>query len=87
MAPDNQEFVKRVVFTTDRCSREHQTPVQIKKGLQNRSLSKVCLHTDGLLAFVLQVFLFCALFRFASVLEGTGKGADYEESKQKQWSN
>ena len=32
-------------------------------------------------------FIFALFFQFASVLEGTGKGADYEEGKQKQWSN
>ena len=32
-------------------------------------------------------FFRALFFGFVSVLEGTGKGADYEEGKQKQWSN
>ena len=36
--------------------------------------------------FCSALFIFALFFRFASVLEGTGKGADYEEGKQKQWS-
>ena len=31
----------------------------------------------------LRMHAYCILSGFASVLEGTGKGADYEESKQK----
>lgn len=38
--------------------------------------------SEGLLEFVLQSSFFLAsIFRLASVLEGTGKGVDYEEGK------
>lgn len=54
----------------------HKTSIQIKKGLQNRSLPEdTYMRIRRILAFVLQCsFIFALFFRFASVLEGTGKG-------------
>ena len=88
MTPGSQEFVKRVVFTTDRCSKGVRHLFRLKRACKTEAYWKIriCVLAGLSICFAV-LFYFCALFRFASVLEGTGKGADYEESKQKQWSN
>ena len=44
---------------------------------------RICVSAGLSICFAV-LFYFCALFRFASVLEGTGKGADYEGFTQEE---
>lgn len=62
-----------------------KTSIQIKKGLQNRSLLEDTYMRISWFKYLFCRLFSCAFFRFASVLEGTGKGVDDEKSEQKQW--
>ena len=70
-----QEFVKRVVFTTDRCSKGVRHLFRLKRACKTEAYWKIRICVSAGLSICFAVlFYFCALFRFASVLEGTGKG-------------
>ncbi len=70
-----QEFVKRVVFTTDRCSKGIRHLFRLKRACKTEAYWKIRICVSAGLSICFAVlFYFCALFRFASVLEGTGKG-------------
>ena len=75
MTPDSQEFVKRVVFTTDRCSKGVRHLFRLKRACKTEAYwrIRICVSAGLSICFAV-LFYFCALFRFASVLEGTGKG-------------
>lgn len=80
-----QEFVKRVVFTTDRCSKGVRHLFRLKRACKTEAYWKIRICVSAGLSICFAVlFYFCALFQFASVLEGTGKGAEDEKSEQKQ---
>ena len=70
-----QEFVKRVVFTTDRCSKGVRHLFRLKRACKTEAYwrIRICVSAGLSICFAV-LFYFCALFRFASVLEGTGKG-------------
>lgn len=70
-----QEFVKRVVFTTDRCSKGVRHLFRLKRACKTEAYWKIriCV-SEGFSSCFAALFYFCALFRFVSVLEGTGKG-------------
>ena len=70
-----QEFVKRVVFTTDRCSKGVRHLFRLKSACKTEAYWKIriCV-SEGFSSCFAALFYFCALFRFVSVLEGTGKG-------------
>ena len=80
-----QEFVKRVVFTTDRCSKGVRHLFRLKRACKTEAYWKIRICVSAGLSICFAGFFSCALFRFASVLEGTGKGVDDEKSEQKQW--
>lgn len=70
-----QEFVKRVVFTTNRCSKGVRHLFRLKRACKTEAYWKIRICVSAGLSICFAVlFYFCALFRFASVLEGTGKG-------------
>ena len=70
-----QEFVKRVVFTTDRCSKGVRHLFRLKRACKTEAYWKIRICVSAGLSICFAVlFYFCALFRFASGLEGTGKG-------------
>ena len=75
MTPGSQEFVKRVVFTTDRCSKGVRHLFRLKRACKTEAYwrIRICVLAGLSICFAV-LFYFCALFRFASVLEGTGKG-------------
>ena len=57
---------------------------RLKRACKTEANLKYVFYIPRDLVVVLQCsFIFALFFRFASVLEGTGKGADYEEGKQK----
>lgn len=70
-----QEFVKRVVFTTDRCSKGVRHLFRLKRACKTEAYwrIRICVLAGLSICFAV-LFYFCALFRFASGLEGTGKG-------------
>lgn len=70
-----QEFVKRVVFTTDRCSKGVRHLFRLKRACKTEAYwrIRICVSAGLSICFAV-LFYFCVLFRFASVLEGTGKG-------------
>ena len=70
-----QEFVKRVVFTTDRCSKGVRHLFRLKRACKTEAYwrIRICVSAGLSICFAV-LFYFCALFRFASVLEGTGTG-------------
>lgn len=70
-----QEFVKSVVFTTDRCSKDVRHLFRLKRACKTEAYwrMRICVSAGLSICFAV-LFYFCALFRFASVLEGTGKG-------------
>lgn len=67
--------MKRVVFTTDRCSKGVRHLFRLKRACKTEAYwrIRICV-SAGLSICFAELFYFCALFRFASVLEGTGKG-------------
>ena len=75
MTSDIQEFAKRVVFTTDRCSKGVRHLFRLKRACKTEAYwrIRICVSAGLSICFAV-LFYFCALFRFASVLEGTGKG-------------
>ena len=75
MTPGSQEFVKRVVFTTDRCSKGVRHLFRLKRACKTEAYwrIRICVLAGLSICFAV-LFYFCALFRFASGLEGTGKG-------------
>ena len=78
-----QEFVKRVVFTTDRCSKGVRHLFRLKRACKTEAYwrMRICV-SAGLSICFAALFIFALFFRFASVLEGTGKGAEYEKVKR-----
>ena len=78
-----QEFVKRVVFTTDRCSKGVRHLFRLKRACKTEANWKIRICVSAGLSICFAVlFYFCALFRFASVLEGTGKGVAMKKANR-----
>ena len=68
MTPGSQEFVKRVVFTTDRCSKGVRHLFRLKRACKTEAYWKIRICVSAGLSICFAVlFYFCALFRFASV--------------------
>ena len=78
-----QEFVKRVVFTTDRCSKGVRHLFRLKRACKTEAYwrIRICVSAGLSICFAV-LFYFCALFRFASVLEGTGKGVAMKKANR-----
>ena len=83
MTPGSQEFVKRVVFTTDRCSKGVRHLFRLKRACKTEAYwrIRICVSAGLSICFAV-LFYFCALFRFASVLEGTGKGVAMKKANR-----
>lgn len=78
-----QEFVKRVVFTTDRCSKGVRHLFRLKRACKTEAYwrIRICVSAGLSICFAV-LFYFCALFRFVSVLEGTGKGVAMKKANR-----
>lgn len=83
MTSSIQEFVKRVVFTTDRCSKGVRHLFRLKRACKTEAYwrIRICVSAGLSICFAV-LFYFCALFRFASVLEGTGKGVAMKKANR-----
>ena len=83
-----QEFVKRVVFTTDRCSKGVRHLFRLKRACKTEAYWKIRICVlEGFKYLFCSALLFLRSFSVRFCLEGTGEGVEDEKSKQKQWSN